>query len=106
MQLERRQWVEVDGAVTPRQRSLRSHCPWTARGTPAIDEQARLVLVPVLLPERPMYVLTILFLYSHVTLVTVHSSEYDCERLASSARAFTEGPQAVQSATCAPTSPR
>ncbi len=39
-----------------------------------------------------------------LTLTTLHSSACGCERLAGSARAFGEEPQAVQSAACAPTS--
>lgn len=47
-----------------------------------------------------MYVLTIVFLASHVTLVSMHSTKELCEQLAARALAFSAGSQRVESAKC------
>ena len=47
-----------------------------------------------------MYVLTIVFLVSHVTPVSMHSSKDICELLAARARSYNVGSQSVESAKC------
>ena len=49
-----------------------------------------------------MYVLSIVFLFSHVVVESWHSTEFDCERAARRALAFVDGPQAIERATCRP----
>jgi hypothetical protein len=51
--------------------------------------------------ESPMYVLTIVMLFSSVTLVSTYSTQDACEEAARTVRQQVEGPQAVRSATCA-----
>jgi hypothetical protein len=48
-----------------------------------------------------MYVLTIVMLYSSVTLVSTYSTQDACEDVARTVRQQVDGPQAVRSATCA-----
>ena len=52
-----------------------------------------------------MYVLTIVFLVSQVSVVSLHASKDACELSAARARAFNVGPQAVASARCEPQAP-
>jgi hypothetical protein len=47
-----------------------------------------------------MYVLTIVFLASHVSIVSPHATKEVCEQLAERARAMDTGTQAVESARC------
>lgn len=49
-----------------------------------------------------MFVLTIVFMYSQVSLVSLHASQETCEVVARRALAFAQGAQAVASARCAP----
>lgn len=49
-----------------------------------------------------MYLLTIVFLVSHVTIVSLHASRDACELAAQRALLMSAGPQAVESARCAP----
>lgn len=57
---------------------------------------------PTSLEEQPIidYLLTIVFLYSQVTLTSLHVSQEECERAAEHARQVTSGTQAVESARC------
>ena len=52
-----------------------------------------------------MYLLTIVFLVSHVTIVSLHASRDACELAAQRALLMSAGPQAVESARCAPQGP-
>ncbi len=52
-----------------------------------------------------MYVLTIVFLTSHIVVTSVHATQEACELSADRARAFTQGSQAVESARCEPLAP-
>lgn len=52
-----------------------------------------------------MYLLTIVFLVSHVTIVSLHASRDACELAAQRALLMSAGPQAVESARCAPQEP-
>jgi hypothetical protein len=52
-----------------------------------------------------MYVLTIVFLLSHVSITSVHATKDGCERAAEHARLATAGSQAVESARCEPLKP-
>jgi hypothetical protein len=49
-----------------------------------------------------VYVLTIVFLVSQVSIVSLHATKDACELAAERARLFTVGPQAIQSARCEP----
>lgn len=49
-----------------------------------------------------MYVLTIVFLVSHINITSVHASKEACELAADRARLATVGAQAVESARCEP----
>lgn len=49
-----------------------------------------------------VYVLTIVFLVSQVSVVSLHASRDACELAAERARLFNVGPQAVGSARCEP----
>ena len=51
-----------------------------------------------------MYVLSIVFLISHVSIASLYATLESCELAAASARRFNQGPQAVESAQCAPAS--
>lgn len=53
----------------------------------------------------PVYLLTIVFLVSHVSISSVHASKDACERAAEHARLATAGAQAVESARCEPLQP-
>ncbi len=52
-----------------------------------------------------MYLLTIVFLASHISVTSPYTSREACEQAAERARSFTEGSQAVESASCAPLVP-
>src|SRR3982074_2270143 len=52
--------------------------------------------------EATMYVLTIVFLISHVSITSLYATLESCELAAASARLFSQGPQAVASARCEP----
>ncbi len=52
-----------------------------------------------------MYVLTIVFLVSHVSIVSLHSSKDACEQAAQRALLTNVGSQAVESARCEPQVP-
>ena len=53
----------------------------------------------------PVYVLTIVFLVSHVSITSMHASKDACEQAAERARLTNVGPQAVESARCEPQVP-
>jgi|GEM_PF-6953461 len=52
-----------------------------------------------------MYVLTIVFLISHVSITSLHATKGACEQAAERARLANVGPQAVESARCEPQGP-
>ena len=62
--------------------------------------RARQALVIGQIGVVSVYVLTIVFLFSQVSINSVHASREACEQAAERARLANVGPQAVQSARC------